>query len=261
MVSNVTGFDHVWLIWSSVFMLPWGILYALLPSRRRIMIRTSVLTAAFGLTQPIFVPAYWNPPTLFDLAQRTGFDIESLIFTFAIGGIGAVSYRARAVLAATLLEEGGGAGAGVRRPDRHRWHFAALAVPFPVFLLLLAFPWNPIYPAIASLFAGALAAAICRPDLVRNSLWGGVIFLGLYLVFLLGLRWSWPGYIEAVWNLPRLLPWRPLGLPIEELLFGFGFGLYWSCVYEHVAGTHARHTLYAKSQAADATSPLQSETT
>ena len=255
MVSHVTGFGHVWLIWSSAFMLPWGILYVLLPSRRRIMIRTSVLTAAFGLTQPIFVPAYWNPPTLFDLAQRTGFDVESLIFTFAIGGIGAVSYRARGVLAATPV------GDGERRLGKHRWHLAALAVPFPEFLLLLAVPWNPIYPGIAALFAGAFAAALCRPDLVRNSLWGGVIFLGLYLVFLLGLRWSWPGYIEAVWNLPQLLPWRPVGLPLEELLFGFGFGLYWSCVYEHVAGTHARNTAHTGGHATDGTSPLHSETT
>jgi hypothetical protein len=60
------------------------------------------------------------------------------------------------------------------------------------------------------------------------------VFFVLYLVFLLGLRWYWPGYIEAVWNLEELLAWRPLGLPVEELLFGFGFGLYWSCVYEHV---------------------------
>lgn len=31
---------------------------------------------------------------LFDLAQRTGFDIESLIFCFAIGGLGVAGYRA-----------------------------------------------------------------------------------------------------------------------------------------------------------------------
>jgi hypothetical protein len=31
------------------------------------------------------IPEYWNPPSLFDLAQRTGFDIESLIFGFAFG--------------------------------------------------------------------------------------------------------------------------------------------------------------------------------
>ena len=255
MASLSAGFDHVWLIWSSAFLLPWGILYALVPSGRRIMIRTSVPTAAFGLTQPIFVPVYWNPPTLFDLAQRTGFDIESVIFTFAIGGIGAMSYRAMAMLPGKRVDH------SERRPGRHRWHLAALAVPFPVFLLLLAVPWNPIYPGILALFAGALATAICRPDLVRNSLWGGVIFLGLYLVFLLGLRWFWPGYIEAVWNLPQLLPWRPLGLPLEELLFGFGFGLYWSCVYEHVGGTHARVKACARSIATDSKSTLQSETT
>jgi hypothetical protein len=27
---------------------------------------------------------YWAPPSLFSLAQKTGFDIESLIFSFAI---------------------------------------------------------------------------------------------------------------------------------------------------------------------------------
>jgi hypothetical protein len=32
------------------------------------------------LTEPLFVPDYWNPPSLFDLARRSGFDIESVIF-------------------------------------------------------------------------------------------------------------------------------------------------------------------------------------
>jgi hypothetical protein len=26
---------------------------------------------------------YWNPPSLFDLAHRTGFDVESFILCFA----------------------------------------------------------------------------------------------------------------------------------------------------------------------------------
>ena len=228
MISAPSDFRYVWLIWASAFMLPWAILYAVAPWVRRVMIQASVATAAFGLTEPFFVPRYWNPPTLFDLAQRTGFDIESLIFCFAIGGIGAGSYRALAALPETVMDQ------AERRSGRHRWHLAMLAAPFPVFFMLLTFPWNPIYPGILALFSGALAAAICRPDLIRNSLWGGVIFFVLYLVFLLGLRWYWPGYIEAVWNLEELLAWRPLGLPVEELLFGFGFGLYWSCVYEHV---------------------------
>ncbi len=69
-------------------------LYALNAQYRRVMWRTSVVTAVLGLTEPMCVPSYWNPPSLFELAQRTGCDIERLIFAFAIGGIGAVLYNA-----------------------------------------------------------------------------------------------------------------------------------------------------------------------
>ena len=57
------------------------------------MLRASLLTMPFGLTEALFVPRYWDPPSLFDLAQRTGFDIESLIFSFGIGGVGSVLYN------------------------------------------------------------------------------------------------------------------------------------------------------------------------
>ena len=62
-------------------------MFVVKPSLRLPMLWASVLTAPFGLTELAFVPKYWNPPSLFDLAHRTGFDIESLIFCFAIGGI------------------------------------------------------------------------------------------------------------------------------------------------------------------------------
>ena len=99
------GFKYVWLIWSSAFMLVWLTLYTLVPGVRRIMLRASVPTAAFGLTEPVFVPAYWNPPSLFDLAQRTGFDIESLIFCFAMGGIGAAGYRAISAAPESVMDD------------------------------------------------------------------------------------------------------------------------------------------------------------
>ena len=57
------------------------------------MLKMSLITMPFGLTEPLFVPEYWMPPSLFHLAERTGFDIESLIFSFAIGGIGTVLYN------------------------------------------------------------------------------------------------------------------------------------------------------------------------
>ena len=222
------AFHYTWLIWATAFLLPWALLFMARPALRRPMLWASTLTAPFGLSEPLFVPAYWNPPSLFDLAQRTGFDIESIIFCFALGGLGVAGYRALAQVPLRRLDD------HARSSLRHRWHLLALASPIIVFASLIALDWNPIYPGILALAVGSLATVLCRTDLWRNTLFGGGVFLALYAVFLLGLKWLWPGYIEAVWNLDALIAWRPAGLPLEEFLFGFAFGTYWSSVYEHL---------------------------
>lgn len=220
-------YHYIWLLWSGAFLVPWAMLYAARPAFRREMLRVSLTTALLGFTEPIFVPKYWNPPSLFDLAQRTGFDIESVIFCFTIGGVGAVLYNAvaRRELAPMSHTE--------RHEDRHRFHKLAIAMPFLVFPVLYFLPWNPIYPGIAALCAGGVANAMCRPDLTFNTLIGGALFFGLYAIFMLLLVVSAPGYVEQVWNLPRLSGVLIAGIPVEELAFGFAFGLYWAGVYEH----------------------------
>lgn len=62
------GDKYVWLVWALAFLIPWGMLYTNFPGQRRVMLQSSFLTALFGLTEPIFVPEHWNPPSLFDLA-------------------------------------------------------------------------------------------------------------------------------------------------------------------------------------------------
>ncbi len=219
---------YVWLIWSSAFMLPWSLLYSVKPAFRKEMLQVSLLTSLLGLSEPIFVPAYWNPPSLFDLAQRTGFDIESLIFCFAIGGIGAVAYNA---IANRELDE---VSCNARHRGHHRWHRLAISVPFIAFPILYFLPWNPIYPGISAMAIGGIANVLCCPDLLRNTLIGGMLFLSLYAAFMLLLVFLAPGYIEAVWNLPALSGVMIGGIPLEELGFGFSFGLYWSGIYEHL---------------------------
>lgn len=220
-------YHYVWLVWSSAFLLPWVVLYALFPQHRTAMWWASGFMAAFGLTEPIFVPEYWNPPSVFDLAQRTGFDIESFIFSFAIGGIAAVLYN---IILHKRMEV---VNPGERHQWRHRWHRWSLAMPFVSFPFLYFLPWNPIYAAIAALALGAIATVLCRPDLKSNTLVGGMLFLALYTILLLGLKWSAPGYIEQVWNLKAISGIVINGLPIEELMFGFSFGLVWTGMYEH----------------------------
>ena len=201
--------QYVGLIWSSAFLLPWGVLYALYPYYRRVMLWSSVLTAPFGLSEPLFVPEYWNPPSLFDLAQTTGFDIESLIFCLAIGGVGAVMYNA---LTGQNLQP---VPAAERCSQRHRYHRQILFLPFAIFPTLYFLPWNPIYPGVVAMIAGGMGAVWCRPDLKVKTLIGGGLFLGYYLVFMLGLKWSVPGHIEQVWNLEALSGIVIYGIPLE----------------------------------------------
>lgn len=192
------------------------------------MWQVSLATTPFGLTEPLFVPEYWNPPTLFDLAQRTGFDLESLIFCFGIGGVGSVLYSVLAHRSDVPVP------ASEKRLPLHRHHYKALASPFVAFLLLYFLPWNPIYPSIAAMAVGAIATVRCRPDLKTKTWVGGVLFLAYYLVFFLALEATSPGYALQVWNLRDISGILLLGIPLEELLFAFTFGLYWSGVYEHL---------------------------
>jgi hypothetical protein len=221
-------YHYVWLIWSSAFLIPWMALLIGFPRYRRVMVWASLLTMPLGLTEPIFVPAYWSPPSLFELAERTGFDLESLIYTFAIGGIGAVLYNivTNQNLQPVRLRE--------RREHRHQYHGLALSTPVLAFPLLSLSGWNPIYPAIVAMAFGSVATILCRPDLKWKTGLGGVLFASYYAVFMVLLDWSAPGYIAEVWNLGALSGIMIGAIPVEELLFGFAFGSYWSGVYEHL---------------------------
>jgi hypothetical protein len=210
-----------------MFLIPWGLLYLFFPLHRKAMLWVSVFTLPFGLSEPLFVPEYWAPPSLFELALRTGFDIESLIFCFGIGGVGAVLYN---VITGTHFEHVDDA---YKRLPLHRHHKWAIAAPFIAFPVLYFFPWNPIYPAIVGMIIGAIATLRCRPDLKRKTWIGGVLFTGYYWIFVEGLEFFSPGYVERVWNLSDLSGVMIFHTPLEELIFAFTFGIYWAGVYDH----------------------------
>lgn len=219
----------VYLIWSLLLLGIWGIVYAIRPALRRRMWLASLCTAPLGLSEPLFVPEYWLPPTLFDLAAYTGFDIESLLFSFAVGGIGSVLYPALSRVQAVRMQPH-----EVSHP-RHRWHRYLLSTPFVVFIGLEVFTsLNPIYSASLAMFAGAVATGSCRPDLWRPMLLGGVLFTALYFVYFSSLVVVYPDYVRQVWQLHRLSGWMLAGVPVEELLFAVSLGLMWSALYEHV---------------------------
>lgn len=222
-------FTYAYLIASILLLFIWLYLYLTKPGSSKKMLLVSFLTAPLGLTEPLFVPSYWLPFTLFDLARQTGFDLESLLFSFAVGGITAVLYeslwgKSRKPVSTHEAHQ-----------VRHRFHRLALLLPIISFgVLYFLTPLNPIYSTILAMIIGAIATGLCRPDLIRAMLTASFLFLSIYfVVFLIGFVWLFPGYVEAVWNLPAISGILVAGVPIEELLFAALLGAMWSSVYEH----------------------------
>lgn len=220
-------FEYAWFLWSLGFLLVWIIVFSLKKEFRKEMLLISLLTMPLGLTEPLFVPRYWDPPSLFNLAQRTGFDLESLIFCFAIGGICSVAYKIIYKARNTPLDDS--------ERQKHHWHGLILASPVIIFILLsLMTSFNPIYNGIIAMFLGSLASLYCRPDL-KIKIWvGGLLFTGFYFIFFFTLISIFPDYVGKVWNLKNLSGFLILGIPLEELLFAFSFGMLWSSLYEHL---------------------------
>lgn len=223
--------QYAWLLWSLLLLIVWGAVYASLQSKKRQkeMRMVSLWTSLLGLTEPIFVPAYWNPPSLFDLAARTGFDIESLLFAFGIGGLALVIYERIFHVTYKPIH------AKERRLPHHAFHWLALTcAPMLFVILLFSTTLNPIYSAIIALIGGGLATWACRPDLKRKMFVSACLFTMLYFVYFLTLIIAYPGYVPLVWNLPALSGILIVGIPLEELLFAFSFGFFWSSIYEHL---------------------------
>ncbi|MEK6933744.1 MAG: lycopene cyclase domain-containing protein [Nanoarchaeota archaeon] len=216
-----------WLIFSLILFVIWIIIFIFSGSKKEMLI-VSALTMPFGLTEPLFVPKYWNPPSLFNLTTNTGFDIESLIFSFAIGGIGSVIYE-------TIFKSSHKQmNSTERHHKRHKYHLLSLFSPIIVFIPFFLFiDINPIYSASLAMLVGGIASMFCRSDLKRKILYGGILFLVLYFLFFIFFNNLYPYAVEIFWDLSALSGILILNVPLEELIFAFTFGMMWSSIYEH----------------------------
>ena len=210
----------------------WAVIYLSLRKResKKEMFIVSLWTSLLGLTEPLFVPEYWNPPSLFDLSLKTGFDIESLIFSFGVGGIAVVLYELIFKNKHTALSE------KERHLPKHRLHLLSiLSAPIIFVLLLLITNLNPIYSSIIAMMIGGFATWYCRPDLKIKMITSAFMFLCFYVIYFLTLITIVPVYVEKIWNLSAITGILVVGIPIEELFFALSFGFIWSSIYEHLA--------------------------
>lgn len=226
MYEYFIGSIWVFIIWLFFFLIS--------PKLRKEILLSSFIMLPLALTEPIFVPEYWNPSTLFNLASTTGFDIESFIFVFAIGGISAVVYEVVFKTKHTKISL-------KMHSKKHNFHRLVLITPV-IILGLLHFltDLNPIYYFSIALLAGVVATYFCRPDLIREMLLGGSIFLFLYFISFVAFNLVFPNFVDNTWNLKSISGIKILSVPLEELMFALTVGMFWSSLYEHIYGYRLR---------------------
>jgi len=179
-----------------------------------------VLGVGALIADPLFWQEYWRPEEL--NYYRAG--LGNFFYGFFFSGIASVIY-----------EEVFRKRVSVRKKHHHslRLLFATIFVAggsflFPILILKI----NPIYSLIASLFIVAVIILFYRKDLIWNSLFSGFAFAAISLVGFVIYQILFPGIIQAWWFLENLSGVFILGVPLEEIVFAFTFGMAIGPMYE-----------------------------
>lgn len=169
-------------------------------------------------------PGYWHPNTIFDLNRFTGgYGIEDGLYIFLTGGIAAFVYD-------YFFKK------KIRRKKIYKRHFRAILIGALTAILVGLIDINFIYALIAFGLAGAISIWVERKDLIKNSIAGGSLYLLIYFLALSLFNFLFPYFLEQSYNLQNISGLLIAGIPLEELLFAFSFGMMWAPIYEYEHG-------------------------
>jgi hypothetical protein len=224
MTLPVLDYQYSYLLGAMLFVIAWVLLYLFAREHRAQMLWGTLVAAPFALTSFLFIPEYWTPPSLFDLAARYGISIEDVVWSAAVGGIASSLSE---ILFRQRLER------MRRRSGRRR--YGPLLVMVGLFIALeVARPALSIYNMILAFLAGAAMIAVVRRDLVGRMVRGAAIFAVVYLLLFVWLLSFFPEFITRYYNTAHLLGVYVLGVPVEEPVFAFTGGAVWTVLYEYV---------------------------
>lgn len=217
--------QFAYLVGSIIFLAVWLVFFFWRKELRREMLVMSFIAGFFTPLALIFLPDYWNPE---HIAGKYPLGIEDYLFAFAIGGIAAVIYEATAGKTHTLCE--------CRK--RNPIDVAIIAVAAAVIMIIFTaiFGLNSIYSNYLSFLAIFGFVIYFRRDLLVQALMSGLMVGGLMFLFYQVWIWIYPGIIQHWWKLENISGILILGVPLEEILWGFGWGIAGGSIYEFARG-------------------------
>lgn len=264
-MNNVLVLDfkmNGFLLGTVVLLIFWLVIWIFLKIKKLddnlMEMRIASTTCMFlGITEPLFVPDYWTPPSILKLGE---WDLESFLFCFAVGGISAVltefprikkiiifiDYWIWRFFRLFLIFFNWATGTNAKnnlilnvnynivlnkRQIRNE-NMILIAFFVAMFGAISHLSWNVIYEIFLLCIFGSLFIIWRRPDIKWQVLGGGLTFTLLYTVILLIVHVYEPGFYQKYWNLDDLSGIYFLNAPVEEYMYAFSFGVFWAPLYE-----------------------------
>ncbi|MFO0724115.1 MAG: lycopene cyclase domain-containing protein [Myxococcota bacterium] len=219
---------YEFLVLALLFAVPPVIIAIAQPALRRRLAEGAAAALPFALSERWFYPSYWSPRFLFDLVSVIGFGLEDLIFVASLGAFATTAYPALFSRRIQAWPELGRAGR-LRLPALILGCLAAAAA-----LRLLGLPM--IFAAIGAELVVTLGLILVRRDLLTASLFGGIAVATVYALTCVVFAALIPGVFEHIWHTEGLIHRAVVGVPIEELCYGFASGALAAVVFPFARG-------------------------
>ncbi|MDZ4230030.1 MAG: hypothetical protein U1C53_02735, partial [Candidatus Veblenbacteria bacterium] len=181
---------YTYLVGVGIALIPWLVIFWRRADLRSQMVFAGLLGAVIGSTGSLYVPYYWNPPTLGNLLSRYGVSLEDVLLGFFIGGVAAVLYE--------YVND-----RRTKRPliARSYPNFLSAAVFVCAFVGGLSLlPLKPLHVLVIAMLLGAVVVVIYRQDLVPEMLWSCLWFAALYWGLFSVFNWLFPDFIVTYYN-------------------------------------------------------------
>jgi hypothetical protein len=215
-------FDYPYLVTSLVLLTIAMTGYCVLRTRRRTLFVSGLLSMPCSLTTFYFVPEYWQPVRLFDFLLG----IEDIFFSFSTGML---VWFLMEVRPGDAVSETGWSRVLPR-------YFKVLSLGLATILLMQQIPIMVMNQALVGIIIIGLILSWNRWRALPSALLTGVAFSSFYTLLLAFMFANFPKF-SIQWTHSNLFGLSVLGIPVEESIWAFIFGVCWVIVMVFVFNT------------------------
>lgn len=208
--------SYLYLINSLFIGLFWLAIFLFRPALRRKLLISGLVLLPFVILENFHVPEAWDPNVFGALNITDKIFVEDFLHLLFLGGVAGTVWQAVS-------------NCGYYDTSKLPWWSVPLGLGVCAFYFLypsiILFHWMPLGFGLSTLLY-----LLFDPKLAKPVLLNGALTLAIFVLFF-AIFWNYPSWAQA-YNNANLIGIRLNGIPIEEFVYFFLAGTWWSVGYE-----------------------------